>query len=128
MSASKKARMPPPGDKEVMALHDKYGRDMCDGLADSLKKDSNKTGYKHVYAQSGGTYSFYAKVHDIKAGKEVCLGSFYTAYAAAVTAALCTTKGKQDERDANLLCGCLTSRRSRSFCTRSMSEKHTLNE
>ena len=31
---------PPRGDKEVMALHDKYGRDMCDGLADSLKKDS----------------------------------------------------------------------------------------
>ena len=74
-----------------------------------------------------GAYSFYAKVHDMK-GKQVIQGYFHTAYAAAVTAALCTTKGKQDERDANLLSGCLTSRRSRSFCTRSMSEKHTLNE
>ena len=35
-------------------------------------------------------------------------GSFYTAYAAAVTAALCKTKGLQDQRDATLLSGCLT--------------------
>ena len=68
MSASKKARMSSPADKEVMALHDKYGRDMCDGLADSLKKDSNKTGYKHVYKHSpnGPTCPYQARVHDIK--------------------------------------------------------------
>ena len=47
-------------------------------------------------------------MHDIKAGKEVCLGSFYTAYAAAVTAALSKTKGLQDTRDATFLSGCLT--------------------
>ena len=47
-------------------------------------------------------------MHDIKAGKLVHQGSFCTAYAAAVTAALCTTKGMQDQRDATLLSGCLT--------------------
>ena len=36
------------------------------------------------------------------------MGSFYTAYAAAVTVALSKTKGLQDERDATLLSGCLT--------------------
>ena len=49
-------------------------------------------------------------MHDIKAGKQVSQGYFYTAYATAVTAALCTTKGKQDERDANLVSGCLTTK------------------
>ena len=47
-------------------------------------------------------------MHDIKAGKQVSQGYFYTAYATAVTAALCTTKGMQDQRDAALLSGCLT--------------------
>ena len=36
------------------------------------------------------------------------LGYFYTPYAAAVTAALSKTKGLQDQRDATLLSGCLT--------------------
>ena len=82
---------------------------MCDGLADSLKKDSNKTGYKHVYKHSKecATHPFEARVHDITTGKEVSLGSFYTPYAAAVTAALSKTKGLQDERDAALLSGSL---------------------
>ena len=55
-----------------------------------------------------GSYPFYAQVYDIKAGKQVRQGYFYTAYAAAVIAALCKTKGLQDQRDATLLSGCLT--------------------
>ena len=111
MSTSKKARASSPADEEKNELWDKYGRVRCDGLANSLKKDTNKTDYRHVYPVSKsnrGTYSFYAKVHDIQAGKEVIQGSFYTAYAAAVTAALSKTKGMQDQRDAALLSGCLT--------------------
>ena len=77
----------------------------------SLKKDSNKSsGYRHVYLVSEshrGSYSLFAQVYDIKAGKKVHQGCFYTAYAAAVTAALCKTKGLQDQRDATLLSGCL---------------------
>ena len=52
MSASKKARASSPADEEKGELWDKYGRDQCDGLANSLKKDTNQTGYKHVYARS----------------------------------------------------------------------------
>ena len=102
--------MSSPADKEVMALHDKYGRDMCDGLVDSLKSARGKSGYKHVYkhSRSSVTHPFVAKVQDITTGKEVRLGSFYTAYAAAVTAALSKTKGLQDQRDAALLLGSLT--------------------
>ena len=55
-----------------------------------------------------GTYSFYARVQDIQLNKQVFQGFFHTAYAAAVTVALCTTKGKQDERDTDLVSGCLT--------------------
>ena len=66
----------------------------------SLKKDSNKSsGYRHVYLVSEshrGSYSLFAQVYDIKAGKKVYQGCFYTAYAAAVTAALCKTKGLQE--------------------------------
>ena len=72
MSTSKKARASSPADEEKKELWDKYGRVRCDGLANSLKKDSNKTGYRHVYPVSKVyrvTYSFYAKVHDIEAGK-----------------------------------------------------------
>ena len=47
-------------------------------------------------------------MYDIEAGKLVYLGSFYSPYAAAVTAALSKTKGLQDQRDATLLSGCLT--------------------
>ena len=89
MSTSKKARACSPADEEKKELWDKYGRVRCDGLANSLKKDSNKTsGYRHVYPVSKayrGTYSFYAKVHDIKAAKQVNQGYFYTAYAAAIS-------------------------------------------
>ena len=49
---------------------------------------------------------------DIKSGKKVHLGAFHTAYAAALTAALTAAlskeKGLQDQRDATLLSGCLT--------------------
>ena len=65
MSTSKKARVSSPADEEMEELWYKYGRDRRDGLANSLKKDTNQTGYKHVYAQSSGTYSFRAMVHDI---------------------------------------------------------------
>ena len=40
--------------------------------ANSLKTTRNKTGYRYVYPVGGtyrGTHSFFAKVHDIKAGK-----------------------------------------------------------
>ena len=79
-------------------------------MANSLKKNSI-SGYKHVYPAKKGTYFFYAKVYDIEARKLVHHGSFYTPYAAAVSAALCMVKGKQDERDADLISGCLTTRR-----------------
>ena len=49
-------------------------------------------------------------MYDIQAGKKVHLGSFYTAYAAAVTAALSTTKGFQDQRDATRISGSLTNK------------------
>ena len=53
MSTSKKARASSPADEEKKELWDKYGRVRCDGLANSLKKDSNKTsGYRHVYPVS----------------------------------------------------------------------------
>ena len=72
MSTSKKARASSPADEEKKELWDKYGRVRSDGLANSLKKDSNKSsGYRHVYPVSKvyrGTYSFYAKVWDIEAG------------------------------------------------------------
>ena len=72
MSTSKKARVSSPADEEKKELWDKYGHARCDGLANSLKKDSNKSsGYRHVYPVSKvyrGTYSFYAKVWDIEAG------------------------------------------------------------
>ena len=47
-------------------------------------------------------------MHEIQACKLVSLGSFYTAYAAAVTVALSKTKGLQDQRDATRLSGSLT--------------------
>ena len=82
MSTSKKARVSSPADEEKKDLWDKYGSNRCDGLANSLKKDSNKTsGYRHVYPVSGtfrGTYSFFAKVHDITAGKQVSQDYFYS--------------------------------------------------
>ena len=109
MSTSKKARVSCPADEEMEWLWGKNGGSvLCDGLANSLKTTRNKTGYKHVYPQRRSTYSFQARVQDIKVGKEVCLGSFHTAYAAAVTAALSKTKGLQDRRDATLTSRCLT--------------------
>ena len=81
----------------------------CDDMANSLKKNSI-SGYKHVtFQRKRGNYV--AQVYDIEVGKLVYLGSFYTPYAAAVSAALCMVKGKQDERDADLISGCLTTRR-----------------
>ena len=82
MSASKKkARVSSPAEEEKQELWDKYGHDACDSLANSLKKDSNITGYRYVYPVSKthrGSYPFYAQVYDIKAGKQVRQGSFYT--------------------------------------------------
>ena len=52
MSASKKARVSSPAEEEKKELWDKYGRDRCDSLASSLKKATNKTGYRHVYPVS----------------------------------------------------------------------------
>ena len=78
MSTSKKARMSSPADDEMKELWGKNGgRVLCDGLANSLKTTRNKTGYRYVYPVGGtyrGTHSFFAKVHDIKAGKQVSLG------------------------------------------------------
>ena len=48
MSASKKARVSSPAEEEK-EFWDKYGRDRCDSLASSLKKATNKTGYRPVY-------------------------------------------------------------------------------
>ena len=63
MSTSKKARASSPADEEKKKLWDTYGSNRCDGLANSLKKDTNKTtGYRHVYPvlkAYRGTYSFY---------------------------------------------------------------------
>ena len=96
-------------DDEKLELWGKHGRTLCDSVADSLKKKSS-SGYKHViFVRKRGVYS--AHVHDIETGKQVHLGYFYTPYAAAVSAALCMVKGKQDERDADLISGCLTTRR-----------------
>ena len=79
MSTSKKARVSSPADEEMKELLAKNGgSDLCDGLANSLKLTRNKTGYKYVYPVSvdyRGTYSFYAKVHDMK-GKQVIQGYF----------------------------------------------------
>ena len=61
MSTSKKARVASPAEVEKKEFWDKYSRDQCDSLASSLKKDTNTTGYKHVYPEKRGTYSFYAK-------------------------------------------------------------------
>ena len=47
-------------------------------------------------------------MYDIEARELVHLGCFYTPYAAAVSAALSTTKGLQDQRDATRLSGSLT--------------------
>ena len=73
MSASKKARVSSPAEEEKKELWDNYGRDRCDSLANSLNNDRNKTtGYRYVYPVSKknlSSNSFYAKVHDIKAGK-----------------------------------------------------------
>ena len=73
----RKHERPPrrPADEEKKKLWDTYGSNRCDGLANSLKKDTNKTtGYWYVYPVPKayrGTHSFYAKVWDIKAGKQV---------------------------------------------------------
>ena len=75
-------------------------------MAGSLEKKCI-SGYKHVslHRKSG---RYLAQVHDIETGKRVYLGSFYSPYAAAVTAALSKTKGLQDKRDAALLSGSMT--------------------
>ena len=112
-----------PADDEKQELWRKHGRILCDNMANSLKKNSI-SGYKHVYPVKSGTYSYMhmhmcmcmcmhmymyrAQVYDIEARKLVHLGYFYTAYAAAVSAALSTTKGLQDQRDATRLSGSLT--------------------
>ena len=101
MSMSKKARTSTSADDEKQALWLKHTRPLCDDMADSLEKKGG-AGYKHVtFNRRMGCYI--AQVFDIEAGKIVYLGSFYTPYAAAVTAALSKTKGLQDKRDAALL-------------------------
>ena len=106
MSMSKKARTSTPADDEEQALWWKHGRPLCDSMAGSLEKKCI-SGYKHVslHRKSG---RYHAQVHDIETGKRVYLGSFYSPYAAAVTAALSKTKGLQDQRDAALLLESLT--------------------
>ena len=100
---SGKARVSRLADDEKLELWGKHGRTLCDSVADSLKKKSS-SGYKHViFVRKRGVYS--AHVHDIETGKQVHLGYFYTPYAAAVSAALSTTKGLQDQRDATRLFG-----------------------
>ena len=103
---SKKARTSTPADDEEQALWWKHGRPLCDSMAGSLEKKCI-SGYKHVslHRKSG---RYHAQVHDIETGKRVYLGSFYSPYSAAVTAALSKTKGLQDKRDAALLSGSLT--------------------
>ena len=111
MSTSKKARASSPADEEKKELWDTYGRVRCDGLANSLKKDTNKTGYRHVCAMgevSSNKHALRAKVWVTDLGREQVIGRFHTAYAAAVTAALSMEKGLQDKRDAKLLSGCLS--------------------
>ena len=78
-------------DDEKQALWLKHTRPLCDDMAGSLEKKGG-AGYKHVtFHRARGYYT--AQVYDIEAGKIVYLGSFYTPYAAAVSAALSTTKG-----------------------------------
>ena len=103
---SEKARVSRLADDEKLELWGKHGRTLCDSMAGSLKKKST-SGYKHVTLhRAKGKYR--AHVHDIETGKEVYLGSFYSPYAAAVTAALSKTKGLQDKRDATFISGSLT--------------------
>ena len=77
MSTSKKARVSSPADEEMKKLSDKYGSVRCDGLANSLKTTRNKTGYRYIYPANGGTYSFFAQVYAIKAGKKVRPNHFH---------------------------------------------------
>ena len=100
---SGKARVSRLADDEKLELWGKHGRPLCDSMADSLKKKSI-SGYKHVtFQRKRGDYR--AQVYDIETDKLVHLGYFYTPYAAAVSAALSTTKGLQDQRDATRLFG-----------------------
>ena len=62
MSASKKkARVSSPAEEEKQELWDKYGHDACDSLANSLKKDSNITGYRYVYPVSKTSLFFHLR-------------------------------------------------------------------
>ena len=115
MSASKKARVSSPAEEEKKEFWDTYGRDRCDSLASSLKKATNKTGYRHVYQVSKtyrGSYSFYSNVYDIKAGKleyirVACPHGLRDGGDLCAYSALSKTKALQDQRDATLLSGCL---------------------
>ena len=101
-----KARVSRLADDEKLELWRKHGRTLCDKMTDSLKKKSI-SGYKHVtFQRKRGDYR--AQVYDIETDKLVHLGYFYTPYAAEVSAALSTTKGLQDQRDATRLSGSLT--------------------